>query len=57
MLFRSAPTDAWESIVPAERLFLRPVYLAALEASRPADLQFRYALLYDGARPVAAAAG
>ena len=50
-----APGAAWEAVVPPARVPLRLPYLAALEASRPADLRFRYALLYDGRRPVAAA--
>lgn len=49
------PKDAWNSVVPPSRLFQRPKYLAALEASGSETMELRYALLYDGARPVAAA--
>lgn len=46
--------DAWDAIVPPERLFQQRRYLAALEACKPDDIAFRYAMLFDGNRPVAA---
>lgn len=50
------PADAWAKVVPESRLFMRPVYLSALESSGSTDLRHRYALLYDGRQPVAAVA-
>tara|TARA_R110002094_G_scaffold39784_6_gene52373 strand:- start:631 stop:1887 length:1257 start_codon:yes stop_codon:yes gene_type:complete len=43
----------WDAVVPDTRLFLTRRYLAALEASNPTDITFRYAMLFDGQRPVA----
>ncbi len=50
------PEEQWDEVVPETRLTLRRRYLAALEASEPEDLRFRYALCYEGARPVGAIA-
>lgn len=44
----------WDALVGSERLFLGRPYLAALESAPPEGMGFRYALLYEGPRPVAA---
>lgn len=44
---------AWDSVVPREHLFQQRRYLAALESCEPEDIAFRYAMLFDGKRPVA----
>lgn len=46
----------WDHVVDPGNVFLSRRYLAALEAADPDRIAFRYALVYDGRRPVAAAA-
>lgn len=48
--------EHWDAVVGPGRVFLARGYLGALERARPPRMSFRYALVYDGARPVAAAA-
>ena len=50
---RFVPESHWDSVVAA-RPTLRRRYLAGLENSEPDDIQFRYALCYEGTRPVGA---
>ncbi|MBC8069611.1 MAG: GNAT family N-acetyltransferase [Deltaproteobacteria bacterium] len=45
----------WDEVVGA-RFFMGRDYLGAIERARPPRMSFRYALCYDGMRPVAAAA-
>lgn len=45
----------WDAVVGA-RFFMGRDYLAAIERARPPRMTFRYALCYDGKRPIAAAA-
>ena len=46
----------WDGIVDTGNVFLGRRYLAALEIAEPDRIAFRYALVYDGRRPIAAAA-
>lgn len=43
----------WDAVVPDTRLFLTRRYLEALEQCQATDIGFRYAMLFDGDRPVA----
>lgn len=45
----------WDAVV-GPRFFMGRDYLGAIERARPPRMSFRYALAYDGPRPVAAAA-
>ncbi|MBZ4421546.1 GNAT family N-acetyltransferase [Myxococcus sp. RHSTA-1-4] len=49
------PEADWNTVVDAGHVFLRPVYLRALERSRPERMSFFYALFRDEGRPVAVA--
>jgi hypothetical protein len=46
----------WDAVVDPNNLFVHRRYLAAIERARPPRMSFRYALMYDGKRPAAAAA-
>jgi hypothetical protein len=46
----------WDAVVGPARVLLGRAYLGALERARPPRMSFRYALVYDGTRPIAAAA-
>ena len=46
---------AWRSVAGADRPYLEPSYLAALEASGPPGVRFRYLTIREGRRPVAVA--
>lgn len=48
--------EDWDSVVPPSRILLSRAYLGALERARPPRMSFRYAMMYDGRRPVAVAA-
>ncbi len=47
---------AWDKLTKGASLFLSREYLRALESAAPSGLRMRYALLYRGREPVAAAA-
>jgi hypothetical protein len=49
------PEADWNTVVDAGHVFLRPVYLRALERSRPERMTFFYALFREAGRPVAVA--
>jgi predicted N-acyltransferase len=49
------PAD-WNHVVTPDHVWLRPEYLEGLEAAQPPGMSFRYAMVYAGRRPVAAAA-
>ena len=46
----------WDAVTQGGSVFLSRGYFEALEAAGPTNLQMRYALLFRGARPVAAVA-
>lgn len=47
------PADHWKEVVK-DKIFMQHEYLSLMEACPPANMQFRYAMLYDDKRPVGA---
>lgn len=43
----------WDAIAEQQSLFLSRAYLTAIERTAPANIEQRYALIYDGSKPVA----
>jgi hypothetical protein len=52
--FTQLSRDAWESVVAGHSIFHSAAYQLAFERVRPANIEPRHALIFDGERPVAA---